>query len=459
MFNAAGCGALVGAVAGRARAVHRRQILTLGAAALASGCASRARSLTTGPTLAFPGAVGWAASTAGGRGGRILRVTTLASDGPGSLREALTAPGPRIVVFEVGGVIDLAMRTITVREPFLTLAGQTAPSPGVTLIKGGLIIRTHDVVVRHIAVRPGEAGQAKGSGWEVDGIACDRAHDVIVDHCSCTWATDENLSASGPRFDGPDLAAWRQATSRRITFSNNIVAEGLSNSTHSKGEHSKGTLIHDNCCDVLIVGNLYANNRERNPLVKGGAGAVVANNLIWNPGKRTTHYNLHPAEWEGHPHVAGDLVQVGNVVLAGPSTEPDVALTMLGGVGRVTLHQRDNVALLADGSAMPRLSYFGRDTPRVEATVAQRPPLWPEGFAAQAAEDVEGAVLRTAGARPWDRDPVDRRIVADVQARRGTIIDSEAEVGGYPTPEPTHLPFRDHDWNLDTLEVRGRRLG
>ncbi|MES2441537.1 MAG: hypothetical protein V4574_01795 [Pseudomonadota bacterium] len=105
------------------------------------------------------------------------------------------------------------------------------------------------------------------------------AHDVIVDHCPFARATDENLPASGLRFGGGEtVEAWRARTSRRISFTSNIVAEGLSHSSHAKGEHSKGSLIHDNVTDVLIAGNLYAHNYERNQLFKGGAHAASANN-------------------------------------------------------------------------------------------------------------------------------------------------------------------------------------
>ena len=107
--------------------------------------------------LAFPGAVGAAATTPGGRGGEVVRVTTLAPSGPGSFVEAVRRPGRRIVVFEVGGVIDLVESTVKITEPYLTIAGQTAPPPGITLIRGGIDITTHDVVVRHIRVRPGDA--------------------------------------------------------------------------------------------------------------------------------------------------------------------------------------------------------------------------------------------------------------------------------------------------------------
>ncbi|MDO9248473.1 MAG: hypothetical protein Q7U11_18600, partial [Phenylobacterium sp.] len=274
--------------------------------------------------LAFPGAQGWAATTPGGRGGRIIKVTTLAGDGPGSFREAVEAKGPRIVVFEVGGVIDLDRKTIKVTEPFLTIAGQTAPSPGVTLIRGGMDIGGHDVVIQHIRVRPGEAGQAKKSGWNEDAIStAGAAWNIIVDHCTLTWASDENLSVSGPRFTGNTPEEWRAGTSRRITFSNNIIAESLAHSTHDKIEHSKGTLVHDNVTDLLIVGNLYAHNYERSALFKGGVHAVMANNLIYDPGQRAVHYNLQAEEWGSRPFQVGKIVAVGNALRAGIDTPVD----------------------------------------------------------------------------------------------------------------------------------------
>ena len=174
---------------------------------------------------AFPGAQGWAAKTVGGRGGRIIRVTNLNGEGPGSLRAAIEAEGPRIVVFEVGGVIDLDRKTLKLVNPYITIAGQTAPSPGVTLIRGGMDIGGHDVIVQHIRIRPGSAGQEWMSGWDEDGIATQAAYNVIIDHCSLEWATDENLSASGPRFTGATPEEWRAGTSHDITFSINLIAE------------------------------------------------------------------------------------------------------------------------------------------------------------------------------------------------------------------------------------------
>lgn len=399
---------------------------------------------------AFPGALGWAAQTPGGRGGQVLRVTTLASDGPGSFREAVETKGPRIIVFEVGGVIDLGGKTLTIREPFLTIAGQTAPSPGVTFIKGGIDIATHDVVVRHIRVRAGDAGFPKKSGKDFDSISTQGiSYNIIIDHNSLTWGTDENLSASGPRFVGNTPEEWRAGTSRNITFSNNIVAESLAYSTHAKIEHSKGSLIHDNISNILIVGNLYAHNYERNPLFKGGVRGVLVNNLIFNPGQRAVHYNLMGQEWGTNPWQVGQMTAVGNVLRGGQDTAEGLPFLTIGGDGDLEYYGRDNIAVDKFGKPLPM---FGRYTTTPARIIElSRPPLWPEGLRAMSAAEVQRSVLANAGARPWDRDPDDVRLIADVAEGRGEIIDSEQELQGYPNPKPTRRPFNPDDWNLDDM--------
>lgn len=409
-----------------------------------------AASAASAAPKAFPGALGWAAATPGGRGGKIIRVTTLAAEGPGSLREAIETKGPRIVVFEVGGVIDLGVKTLTIREPFLTIAGQTAPSPGVTLIRGGVDIATHDVVVQHLRVRPGEAGQAKKSGKDFDSISTQGvAYNVLVDHNSLTWGTDENLSASGPRFVGKTPDEWRAGTSRAITFSNNIIAESLRYSTHAKIEHSKGSLIHDNVTDILIVGNLYAHNYERNPLLKGGVRAVIANNLIFNPGQRAIHYNLMAAEWGKEPWQTGRVAAVGNVLRGGQDTPAGLPFFQLGGYGDVEFYGQDNIAVDRFGQPLPM---FGRYTTAPAKIIELKaPPLWPEGFTALPAVQVQQSVLTNAGARPWDRDADDVRLLADVAEGRGEIVDSEQELHGYPQSKETRRPFSEADWNLEDM--------
>ena len=405
---------------------------------------------------AFPGAVGWAATTPGGRGGRIVKVTTLANDGDGSLRAALALAEPRIIVFEVGGVIDLERQTLRVTEPNVTIAGQTAPSPGITLIEGGIDVLTHDVVLQHIRVRTGEAGQPKaidGGNWGEDAFSSQGgASDVIVDHCTFMWATDENLSASGPRFTGAGPDDWRRGTSHRITFSHNIIAEGLANSTHAKFEHSKGSLIHDNVTDILIYANLYAHDVERSPLFKGGVRGTIVNNFIYDPGTRAVHYNLQPLEWGDAPYQNGRMTAVGNVLRAGPSTHPDLAFLMIGGAGDLDYHGRDNVAVDRLGNPLPM---FGRYTTSAARIIEHAEPLdWPAGLTALPAVEVERWVLANVGARPWDRDAHDTRLLADVTEGRGKIIDSERDVGGYPRVPPTHRAFDPKLWDLATMAPR-----
>jgi pectate lyase len=415
---------------------------------------------TVSQERAFPGAEGWAATTPGGRGGRILRVTTLAPVGPGSLVEALKAKGPRIVVFEVGGVIDLHALTdmkhqfVTITEPFLTIAGQTAPSPGITLIRGGLLIFAHDVVIQHIRVRPGEAGYAKASGWEPDGISTTQhARDVIVDHCSFSWAIDENLSASSKPFEGATPEEWRANASHRITFSYNIIAEGLNKATHSKVAHSKGSLIMDNCSDILILGNLFADNVERNPQIKGGTWSAVVNNYIYNPGVTAIHYHLNDRLWQGRAPLIGKTELVGNVMRYGADTMKGLALLRFVGSGDLELHAEDNLVFDQAGNPGPIIREDNRYGGKIRSKSEQF--YWPPGLRARPVAEVQEYVLHNAGARPWDRDSIDQRIVRQSGDETGKVIDSEQQVGGYPVMKETRQAFQPADWDLRTMTRKG----
>jgi pectate lyase len=400
----------------------------------------------------FPGAVGWAAQTPGGRGGKIIRVTNLNANGPGSFRAAAEEKGPRIVVFEVGGVIDLGRTELKIREPYLTIAGQTAPSPGITFIRGGLDLRTHDVIIRHIRVRTGVDGQPKRSGWEADAFSTVSAHNVIVDHCTFSWAIDENMSASGPRFTGETPDQWRAGTSRNITFSYNLASEGLADASHPKGEHSKGSLVHDNVTNILFYRNIWAHNVERSPLFKGGVRGAIVNNLIYDPGKRAVHYNLMALEWGNRPYQLGQMSAVGNVMRGGPSTDERLPFLMLGGDGDLEYYGRDNIAVDKFGAPLPMFGRYGETKAKLIET--KEPVSWPVGIAVMPAREVETHVLAEAGARPWDRDDDDARVLFFVAEGRGKIIDDEKEVSEYPKHKETRAPFVESDWNLATMEPK-----
>ena len=391
--------------------------------------------------ITIPGNVAFGPPTQGGISGKIIRVTSLDAAGPGSLREALETKGPRIVVFEVGGVINLHKIGLDITEPFLTIAGQTAPYPGITIIEGGFWVNTHDIVIKHLRVRPGDAGDPKKSGWACDGLTTSggNAYNIIVDHCSFTWAVDENLSASGRRTEGPD------STSHKITFSNNIIAEGLNDSSHEKGPHSKGGLIHDFCRDIAIVGNLYAHNEMRNPYFKAYTTGVIVNNLIYNPGRVAIQLYYSKSEWINARYEPENckVSIIGNVLYAGKDTRENMALVASMG----DAYMKDNLAYDTMGTALP-LTYGN-------ITILSEKPVWPDGFKPLSSTDVVEYVVNHVGARPKERDEVDNRIIQDFLDKKGKIVDSQEEVGGYPTHKQTYrklnIPEEDIEGWLDLL--------
>ena len=371
--------------------------------------------------------VGYGSETRGGLDGRIIKVTTLNATGEGSFTEALNAEGPRTIVFEVAGVIDLGKQQIDITEPYLTIAGQTAPSPGITIIRGGLTVRTHDVVIQHIRFRMGDAGAEKGEKYEPEiSTYGAEAYNIVVDHCSVSWGVDENLSTSGPRLDGPE------ATSHNLTFSNNIIAEPLCYSVHSKdGNHGMGTLVHDNCTNVTIIGNYYAHNYERNPWYKGGCTGIVLNNLIYNPGKWAMRMGYVPKEWNNSDTapVNPRVTIIGNYMKTGVDT-PETTAMVGTNYNNGDCYLEDNIAIHLDGSECPITDG--------NITILDEKPSWIEGLEVLPAEDVPMHVLANAGARPKDRDAIDMRLVNEFITGTGNQIDSQNEVGGYPEVEPVY---------------------
>lgn len=373
-----------------------------------------------GQSVATPASVTAGSSTRGGlvSGTRVISVTTLEDDGAGSLRSALAQKGPRVIVFEVGGVIRLTA-DLRIRNPDVTIAGQTAPDPGITLTGGSLRINTHDVVVQHIAVRPGPAESAKlndnRDGISINGQRANASYAVRVENVSVSWSVDEALST------------W-YATTRAVTIRNSIVAEALRSAGHSKGQHSMGLLVGTRTTGVEVTGNLLASNVHRNPVMGAGSSAFVANNYIVNPGLNAIHFYSH----DGSKKVSRDptlATVVENVVVAGPSTSkgmnairiprdmaelsPDARLFIEGNI----LKGRDENAVISNSSRLPLLR-----APEVTA------PEWK----VMPAEDVADHVLRYAGSRPSKRDAVDARLIDAIARGRERIIDSPGEVGGLP---------------------------
>lgn len=380
---------------------------------------------------------GWT-RTRGGDGGRILRVTTLNASGPGSFAEALATQGPRTVEFHVAGTINLSGRGLKISEPFLTIAGETAPNEGVSIENGSIYIVTHDVIVRHLRVRATDGGTGAPVAPGRDALSTGAgAYDVIVDHCSFAWGPDENLTASGPRFEGTSPDDWRRNTSHRITFSHNIIAEG----TNLK--NSKGTLVHDNTTEIAIFGNLYVSNNDRHPLFKGGVRAAFVNNYIHNPGHRIMQFGFVPSQWKGRELQRAMLTMVGNVARKGPSSEGDMAMfEVWPSYGPCDVYLRDNRFFDQAGDHLSEApAYRDRSSKLVpyHPTDGMRdvdaPPVWPPGLKARPASEISEWILDSAGARPWGRDATDRRFIEEARHGGGKVLRLESASGANP---PAH---------------------
>ena len=423
---------------------------------------------------AFPGAMGWGGETVGGRGGQIIKVTNLNKDGPGSLREAVDVSGatePTIVVFEVGGVIDMEGEALQVRRSNLTIAGQTAPSPGITIVDVNAVRPSgNNIIIQHLMIRPGVADK----GWAPTGLYTTggSAYNIIIDHCSISWSGDENLTASGPKWGGDwnenmtseeKLAIWRDNTSHRITFSNNIISEACGDGTAYEGDefqkHKYGSLIHDNVTDMAIIRNLYIHNTGRNPSLKAGTSGIMANNMIYNSAVRHITHDSNQNKW-------GEVLD--------PDEWPATEWTIMGNYGQHGLQSNlrysrglyhclawhdshiyfhDNLNFDVEGNPYALISESSRDG---EVILLDEKEMWHDSIELIAAEDVPNYIFNNAGARPWDRDPIDERIIAEAiagynldHANAGSIIIDENDVGGLPNYEPTYREFNPDEWYLD----------
>jgi len=224
-----------------------------------------------------------------------------------------------------------------------------------------------------------------------------------------------------------------------VVFSNCIIAEGLSKSNHAKGEHSKGSLIHDNATEILVIGNLFANNMRRNPYRKGGTQVAILNNYIYNPGGAAIHYKLEKQEWRGKDPVTGIIVAVGNVINFGEDSRRNISAGSF--ESPVQVYWKDNRVIAMNEPKALSGNY----------TLLDSVPFWPEGLEVKPAAEVKESVLKNAGAFPFNRDEIDSRIILEGQTGKGKIIDSEKKVGGYPHIEAVYRRFNADEWDLNSL--------
>jgi hypothetical protein len=378
---------------------------------------------------AFPGAEGAGSTTPGGRGGRVLFVTTLADSGPGSFRSACEAEGPRIVVFRVAGTIALRS-PINVRNPYLTIAGQSAPGDGVCLRDNTFGISTHDVVVRFLRSRLGDETKREADCIDLN----NGARNCILDHCSATWSIDECLSTSGVNAD--------------CTIQWCLIGESLNRSKHAKGAHGYGSLARANG-PMSWHHNLWIHNDARNPRLGDNYGRDG----------RNPSFDVRNNVMYGFGGTASGLTQgkftvnyVGNYLRPGPGSRAKTPIT-IGTPSELVFHLAGN--LWEPDPALSEEKYFSllEAEGRRQVTLSEKPFTMPPVTTVSAREAYE-LVLASVGASRPVRDAVDTRLIRQVRDRTGELINSQSEVGGWPDLKSGSLPVdSDNDGIPDAWEI------
>ncbi len=425
-----------------------RNLTALAAALLLAACATPDAPTAAPPTTlpAFPGAEGEGAISQGGRGGRTIYVTTLADDGPGSLRAAVEASGPRTVVFAVSGTIALK-KPLHITQGRITIAGQTAPGDGITLRDHPLTIAADDVVVRFIRSRLGDAANA-----DDDAISVGSGQRIILDHVSTSWSSDESLSVSVAR---PDLG---RPAYQHVTVQWSLIGESLNCNTAKKGAcHGFGSLLRGARGTRLSMHhNLWAHHQDRMPrpgnYLKPEADPLggfydLRANVFYNWATERAGYNLD----RGGERASYNFV--GNVYLRGPNSKGSFAFE----------ESNPGARAFFAGNSMDGQVPADPWT-LVRAHAKHLPGGLPEGYKLAAAlpfapvtvdapDRTLERVLAGVGAS-LVRDAVDQRLVDDVRQRRGRLINSQTEVGGWPELKSKPAPLdSDGDGMSDAWEV------
>lgn len=387
--------------------------------------------------LAFAGAEGYGRFAVGGRGGKVVEVTNLNDSGPGSLRDAVDQPiGPRTIVFNVSGNIKLQSRLV-VNQPYITIAGQTAPGEGITISKAPVGLTGNDGVIRFLKVRI-------GGGTTYDGMGLTGANHSIIDHCSISWTIDESFSSRG---------------SHNITLQRTLISEALNIAGHDKYPTGK---MHGYAATIggdigSFHHNLLAHNEGRNWSIGGGLNGDgyyggkldIRNNVVYNWGHRTTDGG------------ASEVNFVNNFYKPGVSTKIFVALNaQIEGVGK------GKQQYYFDGNVMP--GYFneknqdkGRKFTISNKAIVDYPVYLPKPFFEsyvnmQSASAAYKNVLSDVGANQPFFDKHDNRIVDETlkgtftykgsKSGLGGLIDNEADAGGFPNFTNETRPT---DWDTD----------
>jgi pectate lyase len=405
--------------------------------------------------LAFPTAEGYGKYSKGGRGGVVYEVTNLDDSGKGSLRAAVEASGPRTVVFRVSGTIVLES-PLTIRHPYITIAGQTAPGDGICIRRYPLNIDADHIIIRYLRVRLGDE-----SGGDYDAISSRYCKHIILDHISTSWSVDECMSIY--HCDS-------------ITVQWCIIAESMSKSNHIKGSHGFGGIWGSNY--GTYHHNLLAHHSSRNPRMASGSGNTDhRNNVIYNWGYQNLYggekyqtgndkFNFSNFNIVANYYKSGPATMPGEVSyrIANPSFRDDEDYGMWYIADNVIEGNANVSANNWNGGVQTKISF--------EKIKLEDP--WPSmPVHQQTAEEAYQLVLENAGAILPIRDAVDTRILKEVRGGFATfegmsyrkehqvldpekvcgIIDTQNDVGGWPELKTAPAPQdTDHDGMPDSWE-------
>lgn len=427
---------------------------------------------------AFPGAEGGGKYSVGGRGGKVLVVTNLNDDGPGSLRWACEQGGARIVVFNVAGIIRIKT-PIIIRAPYISIQGQTAPGDGVCVAGESFWLNTHDVVIRYMRFRRGETWV----GRRDDAIGGNPVGNIMIDHVSASWGLDENMSMYRHMYNDstPNLKAEEKLGTVNITIQNSIFSESLDTWNHAFGS----TLGGENCS---FMRNLWANNAGRNPSIGWNGIFNFANNVVFNwvhrstdGGDYTAMYNIINNYYKPGPATPDQSRPISHRILKPESGRSKLGYSVYGrayvngniveGNARVTKDNWDGgvqVEEQPDAGKYKDKMKWNKPLPMPEMTII--PALQAKEF-----------VLSNAGATLPVRDAVDKRIVEQVRTGKITVSDKVvppetqfkhrrlppdsykigiitdiAQVGGYPEYNGTPYKDSDNDGMPDAYELKNK---
>jgi len=425
--------------------------------------ASRPYDLLQAKIPSFPGAEGGGAYSFGGRGGKVLVVTSLEDSGPGTLRWACEEGGARIVVFNVAGIIRLKS-PISVRAPYITIAGQTAPGDGVCVAGESFWVDTHDVVVRHMRFRRGETNV----GRRDDSFGGNPIGNIMLDHISASWGLDENISFYRHMYNDETGTIDQKLATVNVTIQNSISSEALDTWNHSFGS----TLGGEN---ATFMRNLWANNTGRNPSCGWNGVFNFVNNIVFN----WTHRSMDGGDYRVMFNVINNYYKPGP---ATPKDGPAGHRIVKPESGRSKLSYKVYGRVYADGNIMEGYPEITKDnwnggvqveetgvTGKYTQAIKQSTPFAMPSFPIMTAANAFDFVLDNCGATRPVRDAVDIRVTnivrtgqinplkdvstADVpkfKVRRAPedsykigVITDISQVGGYP--EYKGKPRKDSD--------------